>query len=205
MMTDKTKLPHIILASRSPRRRAMLDALGVPCEIRGSDYEETHAPDEDPRDVVKRHAKEKAASVVQADDADALVIGADTVVYKNTQILGKPKDLDEARSMLNMLQDGWHNVFTGLAVYTVNADEWHVTYVDTRVCMRSLSEEEIDAYVARVNPLDKAGAYAIQELGGIIIDKIDGCYYNVLGFPVAVLESLVARCGYSLLTGEVAS
>jgi septum formation protein len=201
-MIKKKSLPHIILASQSPRRRAMLDALDLAYETRGSSYIEAHAANENPCEVVMRHAREKAASVVQPEDRKSLIIGADTIVYKNDQILGKPKDMADAHAMLTMLQGSRHIVYTGVAVYNACAEEWHITFATTSVSMRALSSEEIDAYITQVYPLDKAGAYAIQELGGIIIDKIDGCYYNVLGFPVAVLEQLIGQCGYSLLTGE---
>lgn len=196
-----TKVPHIILASQSPRRRAMMEALQIACEYRTSAYEESHQSTDDPRMVVQRHARAKAASVRCEKDTDVVIIGADTVVSCNGYVYGKPRDMAEAREMLDTLSGQSHTVHTGVAVWMTRTDTWHVDACETRVRMRSLTVEERDAYLARVSPLDKAGAYAIQELGGIIIEHIEGCYYNVLGFPVAFLDALLNQEGISLLTG----
>ena len=197
----ETCLPHIILASRSPRRRRVLEELGVSFEARASAYDETHDPTDCPRCVVETHARAKAEDVRRDAEDDCLVIGADTVVWRDGTIYGKPRDRADARQMLSSLQGTWHEVFTGLAVYHGAADAWHVCHVRTSVKMRELDAAAITAYCSRIDPCDKAGAYGIQELGGIIIERIDGCYYNVMGFPIAQLDEVNGACGYSLLTG----
>ena len=193
-------MPRLVLASGSPRRRELMTALGVPFAVVESGYEEHPAIARTPRAIVRAHARGKAADVA-ARVQDAVVIGADTIVWHAGTAYGKPRDLAHARRMLRALQGHTHSVHTGLALCDTIHGRWIVESVCTRVTMRPLCSREIDRYLELVNPLDKAGAYAIQEAGGIIVERIDGCYYNVIGFPVATLETMLRRLGYSLLAG----
>jgi septum formation protein len=128
-----------------------------------------------------------------------VLVGADTVVVLGTQVFGKPRSRREAYRMLRALQGRTHSVYTGVALRDCATQRWRTAHVHTRVTMRPLTTHEMTRYFALVNPLDKAGAYAIQEAGGIVIERINGCYYNVLGFPVAMVETLLRTLGYSLL------
>ena len=143
------------------------------------------------------HAKNKAADII-GRVKKGVIIGADTLVYKNRTIYGKPKNIDDAHNMLNELQGSTHYVYTALALYDTKQQDWCVDYLRTKVSMRSLTKHDISRYFKLINPLDKAGAYAIQEAGSLIIDRIEGCYYNVLGFPIAKLDEMLNEFGYSL-------
>jgi len=193
-------LPMLVLASGSPRRRELMKALGVPFTVVESGYDELNTAARGPRAIVRAHARGKAASVA-ARVSSGVVIGADTLVWLAGVPYGKPRNLADARRMLRALQGRTHSVHTGLALFDTARTRWVVGDVCTRVTMRPLGPREIDWYLHRVNPLDKAGAYAIQEAGGIIIERISGCYYNVIGFPVATLETMLRRLGHSLVAG----
>lgn len=177
---------RIILASASPRRRMLLEAIGFRVDVRPTRVVEARAPLEPPVEMVQRLAREKAAALPDAPD-DVPVVAADTAVVLPERledvILGKPRDEHEAREMLRRLSGNEHQVMTG---YCVRLDgEERVGVVRTQVWFRSLSDEEIHAYVASGEPLDKAGAYGIQGGGGALVDRISGSYSNVVGLPVA--------------------
>jgi septum formation protein len=191
------KLPEIILASGSPRRKKMLKIIDIPFKIVVSGYEEKHDIHARPHAIVMGHARHKAEDVV-ARVKKGIVIGADTLVYRERKVYGKPKDLGEARKMLKELQGKKHAVYTGMAVCDTAKKRWETGYVRTTVTMRALTGAEIEHYFRLVNPLDKAGAYAIQDAGSLIIDRIEGCYYNVLGFPIAKLDEMLRKLGYTL-------
>ena len=187
----------IILSSNSPRRRELLAGLGVDFEvkvIKGVDesYPAT-LPSEDVAEYIER---EKAAAYEVA--ADELVITADTVVVVGDDILGKPHDAAEARKMLREISGCTHRVVTGVCMKTLK--ETHSFSVVTGVTFKTLSDEEIDYYVERYKPFDKAGAYGIQEwIGYIGVTGLEGSYYNVMGFPVQrVYEELTKRFGFKL-------
>ncbi len=194
---NKPKRLRLILASGSPRRKQMLKILNIPFEIAVSNYREIHESNTWPSKIVMTHARRKVEDVA-ARVKKGVVVGADTLVYRNRTVYGKPVDLADAHRMLKELQGGRHYVYTALAVYDTEQDQWVVDYLRTRVTMRRLADDEIDRYFELINPLDKAGAYAIQEAGSLIIDRIEGCYYNVLGFPIARLDEMLRELGYSL-------
>jgi septum formation protein len=198
MSISATHVPHIVLASGSPRRRDLMEALGVKYEVVVSRYREDAELKSYPSRVVMTHAQRKVQDVAQRVTR-GVVVGADTIVYHRGRVYGKPRDLAEARNMLRQLQGQTHAVYTGLALYDVARDKLAVDYVRTRVVMRTLDDAQIDRYFQLVNPLDKAGGYAIQEAAGVIVERVDGCYYNVIGFPVAKLDEMLRGFGYALL------
>jgi len=187
----------IVLASGSPRRQQMMKLLKVPYDIVISNYEEKNSEDDSPAATVKKHAKNKVADVIERANK-GVIVGADTIVYLDGKILGKPKNINDAHRMLKKIQGRVHVVYTGMALYDTSTKKWIVDYIKTKVSIRKLSEKEITRYFELINPLDKAGAYAIQEAGSLIVDKITGCYYNVLGFPVSKLEDMLQSLNYTL-------
>lgn len=182
---------RLILASGSPRRREILESLGWRFEIRSPDADETSLYGERPRDMALRLASEKALSVsIMPENSDALVIGADTVVDVDGTALGKPTDRADARRMLGLLSGRAHLVHTGVAVARGDA-LLASDVVTTSVTFGRLSDAEIDAFVASGLGDDKAGAYAIQGRGALLVEKIDGCYYNVVGLPAFCLNRMI--------------
>lgn len=186
---------QIILASASPRRRDILDQLQIPYRAVPSPVKEVWLADEPPQAMVSRLAKEKAAAV-HVLFPEACTIAADTIVVADGTILGKPRDTEEATLMLKKLQGIWHEVITGVCVRTDQLMK--VDVAKTRVRMRSLTPEEIEAYVASGEPMGKAGAYAIQGLGASLVEEIAGCFYNVVGLPIALTIRLLREAGCSL-------
>jgi MAF protein len=194
---------RFILASGSPRRKMMLELLKVPFEVRVPRVEESIAGAEEPIALVARLAKEKAMAVaheIKDPKGTTVVVGCDTIVVLGKEILGKPKDIYEAYAMLTKLQGRTHMVYSGLSLVKLEngREEAIFNFCATEVTMCKLSLDEIKHYFELEDPLDKAGAYAIQNGGSLIISGIDGCYYNVLGFPVRTLEELMRQWGYSL-------
>ena len=185
------KLPKLILASASPRRAEILTAVGWEYEKRTADIDESELPGEKPEDYVQRLAREKAEAVAEKY-TDALVLGADTIVVIENQIIGKPKDLADARKMLRMLSGNWHEVLTGVALTKVNEgnSETKVSLQRTRVKFAELSDAEIEFLIERGEPLDKAGAYAVQAQAALFIERIEGDYWNVVGLPVNLVYEL---------------
>jgi len=185
------KLPKLILASSSPRRAEILTAVGWEYEKQIADIDETELPAEKPAEYVRRLAREKAEAVA-GKFTDALVLGADTIVVIENKIVGKPKDLTDARRMLKMLSGNWHEVLTGVAlVKTAEGDsETKVDLQRTRVKFVVLSDEEIEFLIERGEPLDKAGAYAVQAQAALFIEQIEGDYWNVVGLPVNLIYAL---------------
>ena len=188
----------LILASASPRRERVLRSLGVDFEVRPSRVEEEMHPELPPAELVMLNARLKAEAIA-AESSTGLVIGADTAVFIDHHILGKPADFDDALRMLGILNGRTHQVYTGLAVVDATSGRMEQDSAKTDVTFRQMSEEELAAYARRINPLDKAGAYAIQGLGSLIVERVDGCYYNVVGLPVVVLDDLLKRFGFSFL------
>ena len=175
----------LTLASASPRRRKMLAALGLDFDIVVPEIDETPLPNEKPRAFAERLASEKAHAV----DADGIIIAADTIVVQNEMILGKPADADHARDMLRSLSGAEHEVITGVCIK--NSTRTVVFSVGTRVVFRILNDDEIEDYIATGEPMDKAGAYAIQGGAAHMVRSIDGSYTNVVGLPLCELyESL---------------
>ena len=184
----------VILASQSPRRRQLLGQMGFTdfkiCPARG---EEVAAPGLTPAQLVEALSSQKAAEVAAAAEGDALIIAADTVVAVDDRVLGKPHSEEEAAEMLLSLSGREHTVYTGV---TLRRGSQIVTrHEATQVRFRSLTREEIDAYVATGEPMDKAGAYGIQERGALLVEGIRGDYFNVVGLPVCLVGQLLARFG----------
>lgn len=187
----------LVLASASPRRRELLQSLGVPFAVIEPNVAEELVAGLNPPELAGTLAARKLAAVLPLA-GDSLVIAADTIVVTGTGVvLGKPRELAEGRRMLGMLQGAWHTVFTGV---TVGDGSRSVKAVEsTRVHMRPLSQAEIDAYLGTSEPWDKAGGYAIQGLGSLLVDQIEGCYFNVVGLPMVALSRLLGFFGVELL------
>ena len=180
----------IILASRSPRRAELLAAAGFEFEVLAADLDETPMDVEDPAEYVERLAVEKASAVFRMRP-DARVLGADTTVTIDGEILGKPADEADARRMLRLLSGRPHLVHTGVALVSARGIQ---TGVDTtRVWVDAMTDEDISWYVATGEPVDRAGAYAIQGLASRFIPRIEGSYSNVVGLPVAMVSSILRR------------
>jgi septum formation protein len=182
----------LILASGSPRRAEILAAVGWEFEKEAADVDETEFPGEKPDEYVRRLAKTKAETVA-ANHENAFVLGADTIVVIDNQIIGKPKDFDDARRMLKMLSGNWHEVLTGIALVKVSEGnfETRVNLQRTRVKFAEMNDAEIEFLIEKGEPLDKAGAYAVQAQAALFIEEIRGDYWNVVGLPVnLVYESL---------------
>jgi septum formation protein len=178
---------NLILASQSPRRSELLATAGFQFTVRARPVEEVRAPGEDPRDYVVRLARAKAeASFSEAGgDPDEIVLGADTVVVLDDRVLEKPHHAASAKAMLRALSCREHVVLTGICLK--HRDRTIVDAESTRVSFVALDEREIDDYVASGEPMDKAGAYAIQGLASKFVDRIEGCYFNVMGLPLALV------------------
>lgn len=172
---------RLILASKSPRRRQLLSLLNIPFDVAPADIEETINEDNPLRDEIEKLSFLKA-NVVFKDNKDAVVIGSDTIVTLDNKVLGKPKDKEDAKRMLRLLQDNKHVVITAVTIISNKMSETFSVVSD--VYFYPLSEEEIDKYLESDEAYDKAGAYAIQGLGSKFIKKIDGDYYAIMGFPI---------------------
>lgn len=173
----------LILASQSPRRSEILLQAGIPFVVRAASVDETVRPGETPSEYVKRVAQEKAAAI-EAGPAD-IVLGADTVVVIGSQILGKPTDQADALRMLETLSGRQHTVLTGICLR--RGTETALDVAETRVWLSPLSRRELEEYVATGEPMDKAGAYAIQGRASKFIQRIDGSYANVVGLPIELV------------------
>lgn len=185
-------LPRIVLASASPRRRELLELIGIPYTAVPADIDESICGDESPAAHAERLARGKA-SVVALRHPDALVIAADTIVVLDGRIMGKPRTEEEARSMLNSLNGVTHTVVTGIACVLNGRLESSVD--DVSVTFRRLSDAEIREYVATGEPMDKAGAYGIQGYGATIVQRIDGDYFAVMGLSLVRLVEVMQRLG----------
>ncbi|HMJ25397.1 MAG TPA: Maf family protein [Pyrinomonadaceae bacterium] len=188
--SSRIALPKIILASASPRRAEILRSVGWPFESLAQDIDETRKADEDAATYVQRLARTKAETAAQRRP-DSLIVGADTTVVIRNEILEKPIDHDDARRMLRQLSGQWHQVLTGVAV--IGFSDTKVAYAITEVKFAAMSPDEIDWYVASGEPMDKAGAYAIQGPGSRFIEEIRGEYFNVVGLPVRLLYEMIVE------------
>lgn len=179
----------IILASQSPRRQEILEELGISFQIVPSRYEEDNARDMAPEELVRVQAEGKALEVFQRTGSGAAVLGADTIVVLDGNVLGKPKDASDAERMLKALSGRTHQVMTGVAV--VGRERMRSDVCMTEVQFRRLSEEEIRSYIATGEPMDKAGAYAIQGIGGAFVKAVNGSRSNVIGLPKELTRRLL--------------
>lgn len=184
--------PRVVLASQSPRRRELLALIGIPHEVRPADLDESLRPGEQPPEHAERLAREKALAVAAAHP-DAVVIGADTIVVLDGEILGKPGDPAEAGRTLRRLAGRTHTVHTAVAVARNGRIESGVESVE--VTFRPLTDERIAAYVATGEPMDKAGAYGIQGYGAVLVARVHGDYFAVMGLALGRLVGLLERVG----------
>ena len=189
-------MKNIILASASPRRRELLDTVGIPFSVCPSQGEE-QIRGSSPKEVVEELCEQKAREVFLKTSGEVLVIGADTVVAAEGNILGKPKNRKEAIQMLKKLQGASHEVYTGVTMLSrdENGEQQKTFHVMTAVEFYPMSEEEIESYVDTGEPMDKAGAYGIQGKAGIFVKEIRGDYNNVVGLPVARLYQELKQMG----------
>ncbi len=190
-------LSKLILASNSPRRKELLLQIGLSFSVEPADVDERVLPDESPDGYALRVAMDKA-HVAAVRARNGLVIAADTIVVLDGKILGKPADTGDAEKMLSRLSGREHCVITGLAVMDATSGKALSRSSTTRVWFRSLASREISSYVATGEPFDKAGSYGIQGLGAMLIDRIDGCYSNVVGLPLSLLGELLRVFGFDL-------
>lgn len=183
----------IILASQSPRRAHLLSQIGLQFIVQPSGIHEKIHADLTYEDNVKQLALYKAQDIAGKND-DGVVIGSDTIVVINGKILNKPESKDEAFAMLSELSAKTHTVYTGFALVDVKSKKFYIDHEKTEVTFRRLSDAEIDSYIATGSPMDKAGAYGIQDdFGAVFVEKINGCYYTVVGFPLAKFYTAFTR------------
>ena len=186
----------IVLASTSPRRRELMERLGIPFDVIAPiGVEEIQVGN--PREVVTRNASAKAG-VVAAGLNEGLIVGADTVVVIDDNILGKAGTPLEARGMLEALKGRMHRVLTGLAVIDSETGRRNVAFVETKVWMHPLTDDEINTYVSTGEPMGKAGGYAIQGVGGALVERVEGSFENVVGLPMARLRSMLEGFGLEI-------
>jgi septum formation protein len=191
---------RVVLASSSPRRRDLLDLVGIAHEVRPANLDESRRPRETPRRYAERLAREKATAIAKSD-AGLITIGADTIVVVDRKILGKPVDTADAARMLGLLSGREHMVITAVAV--AHGKELRSAVEQVRVKFRRISEEEIEAYIATGEPMDKAGAYGIQGFGATIVERVEGDYFAVMGLPLVRLVSLLSELGVNYRFGPL--
>jgi len=193
---------RVVLASASPRRRDLLNLIGIAHEVRPANIDETMRPRESPRRYAERLAREKA-SATATRDPDLITIGADTVVVIDRKVLGKPADIADAARMLRMLSGREHTVITAVAVS--RGRKLRSAIEEVRVKFRRLRDDEIDEYIAMGEPMDKAGAYGIQGYGATIVERIEGDYFAVMGLPLVRLVGLMRDVGVRYQFGDLAT
>lgn len=185
-------MKKFVLASKSPRRKELLENIGIKFTVIEGDVDESVVPKSlEPKLYVQELAVLKANSVAKKAGRNTLVIGSDTVVIHNGEVLGKPHDLNEAKAMLKSLSKKTHYVYTGVAVLDTDSMKIVSDYEKTAVTFRELSDSEIDYYVSNYRTLDKAGAYGIKEFAGVFVSGIEGDYFNIVGLPVCRLYTLI--------------
>lgn len=186
---------QLILASQSPRRRQLLSLTGLDFAVRAADIDETMDSEKTPFDEVARVSREKAMALPRG--SDDIVVAADTIVVCGNEVLGKPKDPEDAFRMLSMLSGHDHQVMTGMTVAC--GDRVVTTTEVTKIHFRELTDGEIRAYIATGDPMDKAGAYGIQSGAALFVTGIEGDYYNVMGLPICRLTLLLREFGLRIL------
>ena len=190
---------QLILASASPRRKTLLDDMGLAFAVQVTHVEEDDRPHLKPDNLVLNNAILKAESVAK-EAPDALVLGSDTTVAFEGRIFSKPQDLTEAMQMLETLSDQWHEVYSAISLRWTNGDFKESFYEVSQVKFRALTPSIIRKYHSRVNPLDKAGAYGIQEASDLIIDSIKGSFNNIMGLPTELLANQLKKHGFNFFT-----
>jgi septum formation protein len=192
------EIKEIILASASQRRKELLELIGLQFKIDPGDYKEDMNLKLSPHELARALSLEKA-KLVAGKYNNAIIIAADTFVIIRGQLLGKPHTEEEAKRMLVLLDGATHSVITGFTILDTDTGKKISRSVETKVTFKNLTEKEIDAYVKTKEPLDKAGAYAIQGLGSILVKRIEGDYFNVIGLPLCPLVECLAEFGVRIL------
>ena len=190
-------MKQLILASQSPRRRQLLEQMGLTFEVKTACIDETMDPAKPLAEEIARLSRRKAEAVQAGLSPDAVIVAADTMVCIDGQRLGKPHSTEEAAAMLRQLSGRSHTVLSGVCVLC--ADRVETFTQQTDITFRPLSETEIAAYVATGEPMDKAGAYGIQGMGGLFVSSLNGDYYNVMGLPICPLAEVLRRFGVAVL------
>jgi septum formation protein len=190
----------VVLASSSPRRRELLNLIGIAHEVRPANLDESMRPRETPRRHAERLARDKANAVAMRDP-DLITIAADTIVVINRKVLGKPIDKEDAARMLAMLSGREHTVITAVAVS--RGKKLRSAIEEVKVKFRRLREDEIEAYIATGEPMDKAGAYGIQGFGATIVERVEGDYFAVMGLPLVRLIGLMRDVGVIYEFGRI--
>lgn len=189
-------MARVILGSKSPRRKEILSFFNLPFVQASPNFDEKSVLyGRDPIKYVCALAEGKARAL-QSLYPDDIILTADTIVYRSGKVYNKPQNEQEAFEILSQLVGKWHSVFTGVAVLTEGIT--HTGWEETRVLFNAMTEDEIRHYHRKIHWADKAGGYAIQMAGGLIVKKIDGCYYNVMGLPINTVHSLLKQCGIEL-------
>lgn len=200
-------MKQLILASKSPRREMLLKQIGVGFKSHPSNLDEKIYKNSTPEDYVRLLAEKKALSVKEyfcsCGHNFFVVLAADTVVVYEGKILGKPADENQAFEMLSLLSGKWHEVMTGVSVVDGDTDK-KLTHVEkTRVKMKELASDEIRQYIRTGEPFDKAGAYGIQGIGALFVEKIDGCFYNVVGLPIHSVAVMLSQFGIKTVLDKI--
>jgi len=191
----------IILASASPRRKEILEKTGLKFRVDESLYEEKMMPGMKPRELVRFLSREKAGDVARRH-SDAIVIAADTIIVFRGRIFGKPLNRDHAKEMLKALSGNVHSVITGFTIIDAACGKELTGSAETKVFFKRLSDEDIEAYIGSGEPMDKAGAYGIQGLGAVLVKKIEGDFFNVMGLPLYTLAENLKKFGVSVLVSN---
>ncbi|MCL5019448.1 MAG: Maf family protein [Patescibacteria group bacterium] len=191
-------MKKIILASSSPRRKQVLEQVGLNFTVEVSDYEEKPISGVKPHEFVETLSFGKAKAVAKNHE-DAIIIGADTIVVLNNQILGKPKTKEDARGMLKKLSGNTHSVFTGFTIIDTKNNKTITNHVETKIRFRNLSGKEISKYVETEEPMDKAGAYGVQDRGALFVEYIEGDYSSVMGLPILKIFEVLKTLGIDTL------
>lgn len=191
-------MKKIILASQSPRRKQLLEQIGLKFEIDPSNYEEDMTLKMTPTKLAEHLSLGKAEDVAKRH-GDSIIISADTIVAVNEEVFGKPKTPEKAKYMLRKLSGRVHSVITGFTIIDTETNKQIIKSVETKVYFKKLSEKEIDAYIATGEPLDKGGSYAIQGKAALFVKKIEGDYFNIVGLPILAITSELKNLGIEIL------
>ncbi len=196
----------IVLASASPRRSELLKQIGIDFKVISSDVEENIDENMPAENIVESLSYQKALDIAKKINNDCLdskdnplVIGADTIVVKDGKILGKPKSISHAYEMLKALQGHWHEVITGVTIVDSNDSKFISDFEKTKVKMKKLDDDTIYRYIETKEPLDKAGSYGIQKIGALFIERIEGCYFNVVGLPLVKTSMILDKFGVKII------
>jgi septum formation protein len=191
-------MEKIILASQSPRRIGLLKQIGLEFEIDPSNYEEDMTLDMEPRKLAEHLSLGKAKDVAERHK-NSIIISADTIIAVDDEVFGKPKTPEKAKYMLQKLSGRAHSVITGFTIIDTETNKQISKSVETKVYFKNLSEEEMDAYIATGEPLDKGGGYAIQGIAALFVKKIEGDYFNIVGLPIIALTDELKNFGIKIL------